>query len=673
MAEEKRVARAAHWLGALSLSLAGVFAGDNTDTFGHLAQGRQIVQLGHIPLLDTWSLLPEPARPWHNYEWLSDLLFYGLYAGFGYDGILALKCLVLALTGWLLVSLAQRWGGERAAALAGLAIVVGIPASRFRLTDRPHVFGMCLAVVYLLCFTGLYAATEASQKSTRRRLIALLFVLHILWINLHGSHLLGVAISGLFLLFSPAAARRSMLTVLGLEVLASCISPYGPYIVLDAIDHVLDRRYRNVISEWHPWTEEVDPWLQLGPVLNAVLLTLVAPRLVRQGHALRAALAVTALLAVSCFRSIRFVADFVLISSASLGVGYASLVEGVRTKRFHLGLAGALGVAALVVPWGASQLAPNRGFGHGMIDARLPRAAGALLARAKITPRVFSSIDRSWCLMWEAPNARFFIDGRIPFYGPNHVAIGLLAMSDMKLFDLVAKKDEINAVVLVYSWPDQSKLTDHLRVHPDWSVALVDDHTVLFVRDDLARASGYPRLRVLQPSLHANWVLELPRDKEAALRTELDALTALPSARGYRHWVIGLRALASLRRGRAQDGFRWPRTPADWELYQSAAKSLRVAANTLDVPAVWSLDALVEATLCNLEGADAALAQATREVGPDRMSMMVAQEIALRRGNKASVEPLLRAAVGRPEAQGDAWLHELAEGLRVAPSCAPTP
>jgi hypothetical protein len=175
---------------------------------------------------------------------------------------------------------------------------------------------------------------------------------------------------------------------------------------------------------------------------------------------------------------------------------------------------------------------------------------------------------------------------------------------------------------------------------------------------------------VLRPSLSADWVLDLPPNLESELRQELDSLSGLPSARGYRSWVLALRTLASLRRGRAQDGFRWPRTAADRSRYEAAARQLRSAAVDLNVPTVWSFTAAVEAMLCNLDAAEAALAKAVDEFGVNRMSMLVGQEIALRRGNTAAVKQMVHAALARPQARGDAWLAELAGGLRKPPACA---
>ena len=83
-------------LAALGLSLGGLFAVSNIDTFGHLAQGRQIAELGGVPRLDSFSFWKAEPQPWANYEWLSDWLLWSLYNGGGPDLLIVCKLLLSA-------------------------------------------------------------------------------------------------------------------------------------------------------------------------------------------------------------------------------------------------------------------------------------------------------------------------------------------------------------------------------------------------------------------------------------------------------------------------------------------------------------------------------------------------------------------------------------------------
>jgi hypothetical protein len=667
---ERTLAGALRWLAAAALALAGLFPGNNPDTFGHLAQGRQIVELGYVPPVDTWSLLPGPPRPWHNYEWLSDLLFYGLYRGFGYDGLLGFKCALLLVTAWVLLSFARRLGGERAVLLGGLSIIAAIPVVRVRLSDRPHVLGLCLAAFYLVLLSRL-VDTPASAPARRRWWpVAALFGLHILWVNIHGSHLLGIAITSAFAVLSPLGNRGLLWSTLALQALASCISPYGPAILFDALEHVLDPRYRHLITEWSPWAEDDPPWMQLGPAIHGALLTLVAPKLVRVSASARATLALALLLGIASFRSIRFVAEFLLLTSPLLGAGYAQLLARANAKRFLAGCSVALAALCFLVPWGAAAMPPFDPIGHGISYADRPHGPGMLLNTSKRAPRVFASIELSWYLMWEAPRARFFMDGRVPFYGPEHMQRAVMAYTDPSVLEQILREDQIDSVVLRHTMRRDHELIPSFQHRSGWSLALVDDAFAVFARDDLSRAANFPRFEVLHPGLEPEWILGADDARRAQITQELRELERFPTADGYRHWALVLLELAPLARPGKLAGFRWPRDAADMQRYRRvSALMARAAPGVGDVPLFGSLRAVVEATLCHFEAAEEALARATREVAPGREAVLASLEIALRRGQREQVVSFVEAARSLPEGRDDAWLAQLEQGLAHPPSC----
>ncbi|NIT67478.1 MAG: hypothetical protein GWM93_12495, partial [Gemmatimonadetes bacterium] len=132
--------------------VAGVFPIHNTDTFGHLAQGRQIAELGYVPAVDHFSFWRDEPQPWHNYEWGSDLVTWLVFSAFGAGGLLFLKCLLLGAMAVLLLRRAAdaRRTAELSVLLTAALLLWAIPAARFRLTMRPEVFGYALSALYLV-------------------------------------------------------------------------------------------------------------------------------------------------------------------------------------------------------------------------------------------------------------------------------------------------------------------------------------------------------------------------------------------------------------------------------------------------------------------------------------------------------------------------------------------
>src|SRR5688500_11063892 len=60
--------------GIAPLVLGGFTTMINSDLWFHLAAGRLILEARAVPRVDSWSFTAE-GQPWHNHEWLSDVIF----------------------------------------------------------------------------------------------------------------------------------------------------------------------------------------------------------------------------------------------------------------------------------------------------------------------------------------------------------------------------------------------------------------------------------------------------------------------------------------------------------------------------------------------------------------------------------------------------------------------
>ncbi|MCA9603530.1 MAG: hypothetical protein KC417_15970, partial [Myxococcales bacterium] len=346
------LARTRWWslVGGLVLAVAGFFPLNNSDGYGHLAQGRNIVELGHVPSTDPFSLWKPTPATWHNYEWGFDLAIYAAYESVGPTGIVLLKCLVLFGLGVLLVRFGARLapahgaGAGAAPWLTAALVTLAIPAARFRLTERPHVLGLAFAAVLLL---GLHAlATDRTRRPWH--VVGGLVALHVLWVNCHGSHLLGLMLTGAH---AAALVRHPRLllrvgVLLALQVAASGISPFGYGILTDAIEHVVNPEYRGIISEWEGWSPDDPGWYPIALFLQTGLLLASMRTLFRTSAATRAALFASVLLAIMAVRSVRFIGEYIVLTCPMLAAGLAPRFEGLAF-RWRVAAEGAALAAAL--------------------------------------------------------------------------------------------------------------------------------------------------------------------------------------------------------------------------------------------------------------------------------------------------------------------------------------
>jgi hypothetical protein len=678
--------------------LAGLHPVDNPDSFGHLAAGRQIVERGHVPSLDTFSYFRDAPQPWVNYEWLSDLLLYLVQRAGGFEGLNLLKLALVAAVAVLVVRIAFDRAGVLGARWCALVMVLAVPAVRFRLSVRPHMFGLCFSALYWM---GLLAILEAAERDARedpgraRRVSRWVFGLgcaHVVWVNMHGSHLLGVALTVVACVagFKRTAARKPLLTLLGLELLASCVSPYGPKIVVGAIEHVFDPRYRSIVGEWQAWSPAQPLWFLLGVVLQALLVAIAWRGLPKTPSGWFQKLAAVMLLLMAA-RSMRFIADFLVLTAPLVGEGFAgwrgarvgsspspspstttstsTRALGLARGAWMIGYAAACGFAV----WMSLRLPPYAAFGLGADLRTLPAASGAWLARSRPHARVFAAMEDSWFLMWAAPTVKHLIDGRVPFYGPTHMrAMFKNWSSDASLQKTIADTRTDAVIVQPLIAEHQAALASMLKA-PDFRLVVIENKHALFVRaqgkDDAdTRAATDSALHELEPGYSATWLLARAADV-GAIRRELVQLRSEPNAAAYVAWVDAILALRPLARADGRGGFTPPVTRSEHAGVDFALERLRpLRARLEDVPSLSAYHALAALLACKLDEAEDVLDD-VRDEDTSRETTFAAQELALRRGDVDEVKAFIAAARAVPEAANDPWLAGLERASKQPSAC----
>ncbi len=670
----KRLSRAAWVAAALAtaaLVVAGLFPIHNNDTFGHLAQGREIAELGYVPAVDHFSFFRDTPQPWRNYEWGSDLITWWIFAAFGAGGLLVLKSVLLAATAVLLLRRAA--DDERLPALSVLVaaalLLWSIPGARFRLTMRPELFGYSLAALYLV---GLGRLTAGALSRRGRILwIAGLTVAHVFWVNLHGSHLLGVllVLTHLVPVLKLPGPRRDLALVLGGTAVASCVSPFGPAIVIDAIAHVVDPAFRVAVREWAPWSETDPVFYLIALVAQALLLAIAAIPLFRGGEVQRTALTTASALALAAFRSLRFIATFLMLSAPLLAPGLARILR-LRVRR----RAPALVAATMVVMTGLAvvlspTLPPDYGFGVGIDDSKLPVVAGRVLERDLRGARVLAPIQTSWYLMYASPSSRFLVDGRVPFYGVDHLHEVGRALSVPDQLEPLLVRYGVDTLVLEFSSSEtQIALMNLTRIEGYYPISIEDDHVLYTAyvpgREALIESRAF---RTLPPRLDPTPLLA-PEAPVEAMRVEIERLDPEGHADAIRAWYEGVLAMRELSRG-MDGGFRAPANDAERRLAETALADLsRAAPHYPLVPIVHAYRALSAVAACDPAAAKNAIAQA-HSLGESRETLLAGVELALRTGDEAPARELLAAAEQDPRADADPWLAAVQQDLATGVRC----
>jgi len=447
------------------------------DTYWQIKIGQQILETGSLPRTDTFSFTML-GQTWISTQWLAQVLYAAAFARAGWAGPVVLTAASIAGAFAILAWFIRR-RLDAVPALVLLMAALAIASPHFLV--RPHALAMPVMVAWL---AGLIAAADRC-KSPSYWLLPLIA----LWVNLHGSFILGLALIGPIALDVAlkvdAQARARMLLrwfVFGLAALAaSCLTPYGVEAILAARNILNLGAALPLITEWRP-----ADFSRLGAFEICLLLGLGAVLLKGLTLPLMRILLVLGLLhmALSHIRNITVLALLLpLVIAAPLAARFGRADENRKAAR----LCGLLPAAVLVAiaAMSAFVIAGNRYAP----SSSLAPAVAALKERG--ASRVLNDYDFGGYLIWTGiPVA---IDGRTELYGERfmvEVDDAMMLKNPDALFNLLESR-RIDATLLRRQTP-AAQLLDHVD---GWKKVFADDNAVAHVRDPSARHTREPEIK----------------------------------------------------------------------------------------------------------------------------------------------------------------------------------
>ena len=419
-------------LGALVAAAAFVLAVtrvEDPDTWTHLALGRLMVESRGLPSHELLAF-PSVALPYHDTEWLFDVVLYLAFLVAGLAGIVLLKAATVALAFWIVfkdASLPREPAADRSlrAWIAAAVLLACLPMVRYRFVERPDI-------VLMVCLGFTIYALDAYRLEGRRVIYALPLV-HVLWANMHPSVILtlvpfGAVLAGglglrvlgrargIELPGTPSARQlRTVATVLVVSLLACLLNPRGV--------ESLTLPFRLAGMRWaiQEITELQRPSLDLYPgvYILAVLLLLVLVA------GWRLAAVVPALLVLPFaylgLTGVRFIFLFTIVAAPVLARTLAVLAlssSAVRLRRPVVAAAvTAVAVGALAAGLAMAHVRPladgRKSAGLG-VDARfVPEGALRYLDGIGMSGRLFNAFHFGGYIAWrDFPRRSAIVDGR---------------------------------------------------------------------------------------------------------------------------------------------------------------------------------------------------------------------------------------------------------------------
>lgn len=233
------------------VSLAVLFSGERPlqdgDTYMHIGIGRWILEHQTVPKVDVFSHTMA-GQPWAAHEWLSEVILALAYEWGGWTGLVLLTSLCTAAT----IALMLRFMLDRMPPIYALGFAaLTYLAFLTHLLARPHVLTWPLIALWMI---GLLKALEQNRRPTWWLLLVM-----VLWVNLHGGFILGLALLGPVVyeaVFAASADQqvRVLFRWAGFALaamLASLVNPAG-YEAYSFLFHLMGNDYLKQVSEWQP-------------------------------------------------------------------------------------------------------------------------------------------------------------------------------------------------------------------------------------------------------------------------------------------------------------------------------------------------------------------------------------------------------------------------------------
>ena len=450
------------------------------DLWWHIRIGQDILRTHRWPTTDPYSFTVF-GTPWLAYEWLGDVVI-GFVARFGLQ---ALAALLILLAVAIIISLyyyASLCAKNSKAGFVSTIILCIFALGNFTL--RPQMFGFLFLIITLIILEWF--------RLGRPKALWILPPLSLLWVNAHGSWIIGICVMVLtlvgglfsFALGSIEGVRWSFRQRIQLElaILGSLamipLTPYGtqlctyPFLTASSFPLAV-----NSITEWFPMPFNTAWGKAFLSLLVASFLLHAAFHFKFRAQQWALALGGTVM---ACLH-MRFVLLFVPFFAPILAIMLARWLQPYHPEKDKFILNFALMVA---VVFAMVRYFPTASQLQRAVESQFPVRAVNFLRGYPVKGPIFNNFSYGGYLINNLPEQKVFMDGREDLYEFEGVMSDYLQVIEFKPAAFsVLKFYRIRICMLERGEP----LAVVLAQLPDWQRIYYDDGTVIFeLRDSHA-------------------------------------------------------------------------------------------------------------------------------------------------------------------------------------------
>jgi len=477
-------------------TIAAFCPASSNDLWLLLREAADIVASGEIPQVEQYSAVAA-GRPYLAHEWLSGLIFLGIFKLGGGEALTVLRASsMLAMLLLLWYSLEKK---ERSFVLAAPLLALAAYTILIRVFVRPHIFTHLFLCVWVF-------ALAHWRRERRLGYLIMLVPLQVLWANLHGGYIFALVLGALMtgttavLVWRPGWSKDESYTRSDVKALAaltvcclaaSLVNPNGPRLLEFSLNIGLASDYiKQVVFEWaSPLGPKYARSYGREAALGMFFLMWLGLALnVKRRPFLDAMLALLA--TVMAVQAIRFI-SFIGILGFPLAVRAWRAVVDTQTNSLPVrrrplieaALFGLLLASTLIYgfPYGAAK---HRQVGWGM-GGRMPYTATRFLAAEGLEGIIFNDYgDGAFLIYHLYPKVRPVMDSRIDVYGSELAREYFASRDDPLKFFLYLNKYNV-ALILLRKSQKNLQINQYLGYIPATKLLLETKDRLLFSYDPM--------------------------------------------------------------------------------------------------------------------------------------------------------------------------------------------
>jgi len=460
------------------------------DFWWHGAMGRLILQTSTVPLSDSFSYT-QTGHSFYNQSWLAQIFLYLIYQIGGLPLLILMQAGIISLTYLILLQLTIKRSENIRLSVVFLLFTALISFDNLNVRPQTYAFPLFVAFLSILTSWRIFP--------TKTSPLWLLPLLMLLWVNIHGSFVLGgvlIALTFLGELLRQTLATKptekqnpSLKTLFFWGSLTACailLNPRGIGVLSYVFNLLQTSAVTDLVTEWAPPTIR-DLWGKIFflHLIASLALFIYAPR---KPHWFDLFLLLPFLwLALGAGRNIVWFGFLITPILAVQGASVLTLLKGNRAKVIEIPLINniLIGIIALLLGLASPWLKPHLGLppaNGNLLTTDTPVAAvNWLQKQTKHPKRLFHSLAYGSYLIWALPKPQVFIDPRIELY-PYAQWRDYIDLSGGNNAEEILTKYQFDGFLL--DKVDQAGLVDFLRTKPAWKIRYEDARAIYFAVED---------------------------------------------------------------------------------------------------------------------------------------------------------------------------------------------